>query len=108
MNPRFALPLAAPPVLALLIAAACSGTHVYLGGGQSAGASNAGGSSSLALGGMAADVGGSGAGAGAPNGLLVDPDPNTVNIEVTSSHLGLGIDPDVWCIVASTLGARRA
>ena len=34
----------------------------------------------------------------------VDPDPNTVNIEVTSSHLGLGIDPDVWCIVASTLG----
>ncbi len=36
----------------------------------------------------------------------VDPDPNTVNIEVTSSHLGLGIDPDVWCIVASTLGAR--
>ncbi|HYQ29175.1 MAG TPA: carboxypeptidase-like regulatory domain-containing protein [Polyangiaceae bacterium] len=78
MNPRFALPLAAPPVLALLIAAACSGTHVYLGGGQSAGASNAGGSSSLALGGMAADVGGSGAGAGAPNGLLVDPDPNTI------------------------------
>ena len=36
----------------------------------------------------------------------VDPDPNTVNIEVTSSHLGLGIDPDVWCIVASTLGSR--
>jgi pimeloyl-ACP methyl ester carboxylesterase len=37
----------------------------------------------------------------------VDPDPNTVNIEVTSSHIGLGIDPDVWCIVASTLGARK-
>jgi pimeloyl-ACP methyl ester carboxylesterase len=34
----------------------------------------------------------------------VDPDPNTVNIEVSSSHFGLGIDPDVWCIVASTLG----
>jgi hypothetical protein len=27
---------------------------------------------------MAADVGGSGAGAGAPNGLLVDPDPNAI------------------------------
>ncbi len=38
----------------------------------------------------------------------VDPDPNTVNIEVTSSHIGLGIDPDVWCIVASTLGGRRS
>ena len=36
----------------------------------------------------------------------VDPDPNTVNIEVSSSHIGLGIDPDVWVIVASTLGAR--
>jgi pimeloyl-ACP methyl ester carboxylesterase len=33
----------------------------------------------------------------------VDPDPNTVNVEATRSHLGLGIDPDVWCIVASTL-----
>ena len=33
----------------------------------------------------------------------VDPDPNTVNIEVSSSHIGLGIDPDVWVIVASTL-----
>lgn len=33
----------------------------------------------------------------------IDPDPNTVNVEVTSSHIGLGIDPDVWCIVASTL-----
>jgi pimeloyl-ACP methyl ester carboxylesterase len=38
----------------------------------------------------------------------VDPDPDTVNIEVTSSHIGLGIDPDVWCIVASTLGASGA
>jgi hypothetical protein len=37
----------------------------------------------------------------------VDPDPNTVNIEVSSSHLGLGIDPDVWCIVASTLGGAE-
>jgi pimeloyl-ACP methyl ester carboxylesterase len=36
----------------------------------------------------------------------IDPDPNTVNIEVSSSHLGLGIDPDVWCIVASTLASR--
>jgi pimeloyl-ACP methyl ester carboxylesterase len=36
----------------------------------------------------------------------VDPDPNTVNVEVSSSHIGLGIDPDVWVIVASTLGAR--
>ena len=36
----------------------------------------------------------------------VDPDPNTVNIEVTSSHIGLGIDPDVWVIVASTLAGR--
>ena len=36
----------------------------------------------------------------------VDPDPNTVNVEVSSSHIGLGIDPDVWCIVASTLAGR--
>ena len=36
----------------------------------------------------------------------VDPDPNTVNVEVSSSHIGLGIDPDVWVIVASTLAGR--
>lgn len=34
----------------------------------------------------------------------VDPDPNTVNVEVTSSHFGLGLDPDVLGVVAETLG----
>ena len=37
----------------------------------------------------------------------VDPDPNTRNVEVTSSHfgLGLGLDPDVLRAVAQTLAA---
>ena len=34
----------------------------------------------------------------------VDPDPNAVNVEVTSSHFGLGLDPDVLGVVARTLG----
>lgn len=29
--------------------------------------------------------------------------PTAVNIEVTSSHLGLGLDPDVWKIIVDTL-----
>jgi hypothetical protein len=70
--------LAVRCALSLFIAAACSGMHVNLGDGQGIGASNAGGNSNQSLGGTAADAGGAGARAGAANGLLVDPDPNTV------------------------------
>lgn len=35
----------------------------------------------------------------------VDPDPNTTNVEVGSSHLGLGLDPDVLRLVAQTLAS---
>lgn len=30
--------------------------------------------------------------------------PQVDNIEVRSSHVGMGLDPDVWCIAARTLG----
>jgi pimeloyl-ACP methyl ester carboxylesterase len=33
----------------------------------------------------------------------VDPDPSATNVEVTSTHLGMGFDPDVWRIVARQL-----
>ena len=33
----------------------------------------------------------------------VDPDPSASNIEVRSSHLGMGIDPDVWRVVVRQL-----
>jgi hypothetical protein len=33
----------------------------------------------------------------------IDPDPSANNIEVTSTHLGMGIDPDVWRVVARQL-----
>ena len=33
----------------------------------------------------------------------VDPDPRTENVEVSSSHIGLGLDPDVLCTVARVL-----
>jgi pimeloyl-ACP methyl ester carboxylesterase len=33
----------------------------------------------------------------------IDPDPSATNIEVMSTHLGMGIDPDVWRVVARQL-----
>ena len=33
----------------------------------------------------------------------IDPDPSADNVEVTSTHLGMGIDPDVWRVVARQL-----
>jgi pimeloyl-ACP methyl ester carboxylesterase len=33
----------------------------------------------------------------------IDPAPNTRNIEVTSTHVGLGFDPDVWQIVTGAI-----
>jgi hypothetical protein len=38
--------------------------------------------------------------------------PHVENVEVTSSHLGMGFDPDVWRVVATRLaldgdGPRR-
>ena len=35
----------------------------------------------------------------------MDPDPAANNIEVRSTHLGMGIDPDVWKVVADQLHA---
>jgi hypothetical protein len=35
----------------------------------------------------------------------IDPDPSATNIEVTSTHLGMGFDPDVWRVVARQLHA---
>ena len=35
---------------------------------------------------------------------VVDEDtPGATNVEVTSSHIGMGLDPDVWAIVADAL-----
>jgi pimeloyl-ACP methyl ester carboxylesterase len=39
----------------------------------------------------------------APWRSCLDPDPATNNIEVTSTHLGMGFDPDVWATVANQL-----
>jgi hypothetical protein len=33
--------------------------------------------------------------------------PDVENVEVTSTHLGMGVDPDVWTVIAARL-ARRA
>jgi pimeloyl-ACP methyl ester carboxylesterase len=33
----------------------------------------------------------------------MDPDPAANNVEVRSTHLGMGIDPDVWRVVAGQL-----
>lgn len=32
--------------------------------------------------------------------------PEVENIEVSSTHLGMGLDPDVWSVVADRLGRR--
>jgi hypothetical protein len=38
----------------------------------------------------------------------IDPDPSANNIEVTSTHLGMGFDPDVWRVVARQLRATAS
>jgi triacylglycerol esterase/lipase EstA (alpha/beta hydrolase family) len=44
-----------------------------------------------------------------PRACIDDHSPDVENIEVTSSHLGMGVDPDVWAIVATRLvGWRQA
>ena len=42
-----------------------------------------------------------------PNACIDRSSPNVENVEVSSSHLGMGIDPDVWAIVARRLAAKR-
>lgn len=42
-----------------------------------------------------------------PSSCIDRSSPNVENIEVSSSHLGMGIDPDVWAIVARRLAAVR-
>jgi pimeloyl-ACP methyl ester carboxylesterase len=39
-----------------------------------------------------------------PPARAIDRDPVTENVEVASTHFGMGIDPDVWRIVARRLG----
>jgi hypothetical protein len=43
----------------------------------------------------------------APRACIDDVSPDVVNIEVSSTHLGMGIDPDVWLIVAQQLARPR-
>ncbi len=44
-----------------------------------------------------------------PVSSCMDPDPSANNIEVKSTHLGMGIDPDVWQVVTRQLhSAARA
>lgn len=38
-----------------------------------------------------------------PRACIDDFSPNVVNVEVSSTHLGMGIDPDVWLEVARRL-----
>lgn len=40
---------------------------------------------------------------GGDSSTIDDHTPTAVNVEVDSSHLGLGIDPDVWRIVATAI-----
>ena len=35
----------------------------------------------------------------------IDPSPDANNIEVRSTHLGMGFDPDVWRVVAGRLSS---
>ena len=42
-----------------------------------------------------------------PTIRIDDHSPDVENIEVSSSHLGMGIDPDVWAIVARRLVGIR-
>lgn len=39
-----------------------------------------------------------------PAARAIDRDPATTNVEVRSTHFSMGIDPDVWRVVADTLG----
>jgi pimeloyl-ACP methyl ester carboxylesterase len=43
-----------------------------------------------------------------PRACIDDHSPDVENIEVSSSHLGMGIDPDVWAIVATRLAGWRS
>ncbi len=43
-----------------------------------------------------------------PPARAIDRDPATENVEVASTHFGMGIDPDVWQIVARRLGTPDA
>jgi alpha-beta hydrolase superfamily lysophospholipase len=42
-----------------------------------------------------------------PRGCIDQHSPDVENIEVTSSHLAMGIDPDVWSVVATRLVGWR-
>lgn len=40
-----------------------------------------------------------------PKACIDDHSPDVENIEVSSTHLGMGIDPDVWTVIATRLAA---
>ena len=42
-----------------------------------------------------------------PRVCIDDYSPDVENVEVSSTHLGMGIDPDVWAIVARRLAGHR-
>jgi len=42
-----------------------------------------------------------------PRACIDEHSPDVENIEVTSSHLGMGVDPDVWSVVATRLVGWR-
>lgn len=42
-----------------------------------------------------------------PRACVDDVSPNVENVEVSSTHLGMGIDPDVWLVVARRLARTR-
>lgn len=43
----------------------------------------------------------------APHACIDDYSPDVENIEVTSTHLGMGLDPDVWATIARRLAGER-
>ena len=42
----------------------------------------------------------------APEACIDRRSPDVEHIEVTSTHFGMGLDPDVWAIIADRLSAR--
>ncbi len=43
-----------------------------------------------------------------PKACIDDHSPDVENVEITSTHLGMGLDPDVWSVIATRLVGRRA
>lgn len=46
-------------------------------------------------------------GVAAPSACIDEHSPDVENVEVSSTHLGMGVDPDVWSIIATRLVGWR-